>query len=153
MSDDALLRFADATHQDLARLLLAASRSVNAQALAAIDPDGTSGVRPAHVPVIASLDADGTRLVTIAARLDISRQGVAGLVRDLTAAGVVTVAPDPADARAQRVTLTPKGADFCTRAADYLEQREREWRHEHGERTLAIVRDFLTRLADTPDPA
>ncbi|WP_374975582.1 MarR family winged helix-turn-helix transcriptional regulator [Microbacterium trichothecenolyticum] len=146
MSDEDLIRFTEAAHHDLARLLMAASRAVNDQALAALDPQGTSGIRPAHVPLIAELEPGGTRLVTLAGRLGITRQAVAALVRDLTDASVTTVTNDPSDGRAQLVRLTDRGEDFCRRAADFLEQRERQWRREFGADALTDVRAVLAGL-------
>lgn len=147
MSSEALLRFASIASNDLATLLMAASRTVNDQALAAIDPQGTSGVRGAHVPLIAALDPGGVRLVTLAARMGISRQAVAALVRDLNASGITEVVADPSDGRAQLVRLTDLGDDFCRRAADYLESRERRWRREQGDESIATVRRVLRALA------
>jgi len=126
---------------------MAASRAVNEAALAAIDPAGTSGVRIAHIPVIASIDPEGTRLGMIATRIGISRQAVAALVRDLTAAGVTAIVDDPLDGRAQIVTLTEGGSALCERAADYLEAREQEWRAIYGDAQLLTVREVLTGLS------
>lgn len=147
MSDEDLLRFAAIAHDDLATLLMAASRTVNDQALNAIDPRGTSGIRSAHVPLIAALDPGGTRLVTLAARMRISRQAVAALVRDLTAARVTRVIDDPSDGRAQLVQLTDQGEEFCRRAADYLQERETQWRRKFGDANIAAVREILSALA------
>ncbi|MEU1973508.1 helix-turn-helix domain-containing protein [Microbacterium sp. NPDC019599] len=148
MSDEDLLRFAAIAHDDLATLLMAASRSVNEQALGAIDPQGTSGIRIAHVPLIAALEPGGARFVTLAARMGISRQAVASLVRDLTDAKVTEVVADPLDGRAQLVRLTQLGDDFCRRAADYLEERERRWRRQYGNESIAAVRKVLRGLTE-----
>ncbi|GAA1524595.1 DNA-binding MarR family transcriptional regulator [Agromyces terreus] len=149
MPHEDLVRFAEAAHRDLATLLMAASRAVNEQALAALDPEGSSGIRLAHVPLIAELEPGGTRLVTLAGRLGITRQAVAALVRDLTEAGVTTVTSDPSDGRAQLVRLTDLGAAFCGRAADYLEQREQRWRGEYGDEALDAVRAVLAGFVGT----
>lgn len=149
MSDEDLVRFAAATRDDLATLLMAASRTINEQALAAIDPSGTSGIRLTHVPLIAQLEPGGMRLVTIAIRMGITRQAVAALVRDLTDAGVTTVVNDPSDGRAQLVLLTEKGEEFCGRAADYMQGREQRWRREFGAEAIATVRTVLAGLSDS----
>jgi DNA-binding MarR family transcriptional regulator len=145
--DDALARFAAAMGDDISRLLLAASRTLNNDALAAIDPDHSSGVRLAHVPLIAALDGRGTRLVDLAARMGVTRQAVAALARDLEASGHVSINPDPQDHRAQRVVLTDKGIELCERAADYLESRERLLREIHGETTVDEFKALLRDLA------
>lgn len=145
-SHDALARFALAMEEDIARLLLAASRTLSAQALETIDPHGTSGVRPAHVPLIAALDAQGTRLVDLAARMGVTRQAVASLARDLQGSGVVTIAPDPRDHRAQRVTLTSMGMELCDRAAQFLEAREHTLREIHGHARIDEFKALLREL-------
>lgn len=146
-SDDALARFAAAMGDDISRLLLAASRTLNADALAAIDPDHSSGVRLAHVPLIAVLDSEGTRLVDLASRMGVTRQAVAALARGLQASGHVSISPDPHDHRAQRVLLTDKGVALCDRAADYLEARERHLREIHGDAGMDEFKALLRELA------
>lgn len=148
MADEALLRFSAAARGDLATLLMAASRSVNDEALAAIDSSGTSGVRAAHIPLIAALEPGGSRLVTLAARIGITRQAVTALARDLEKAGIVEIVADPTDARAQLVTLTDAGVELCTKAAEYLEHREAAWRAAYGEAPMDLVRSVLTSIAN-----
>jgi DNA-binding MarR family transcriptional regulator len=148
VTDEALLRFSAAVQSDIAALLMGASRTVNREALAALDPESTSGVRAAHLPLIAALEPGGARLVTLAARIGITRQAVAALARDLTAAGITDMVDDPHDGRAQLVVLTDAGADLCARAATYLERREAQLRERYGDDTLAIVREVLEGLAN-----
>jgi DNA-binding MarR family transcriptional regulator len=142
-----LAAFAAAIDQDIARLLMAASSAVNARALASLDPDGTSGVRVAHVPVIASLDPHGSRVADLAARIGHTRQSVAALVRDLERAGVVMLEPDPTDRRATLVTLTADGAALCARATEMMRAAEHAWRDEFGDATVDSLRATLRRLA------
>ena len=145
--EEALAEFAQASRDDLARLLMAASRAVNDGTLAALDPDGTSGVRLAHVPVIAVLDAHGTRIGDIAERIGVTRQAAAQLVGDLEEAGVVASAPDPVDRRATRVVLTEHGAQFCEGATQILRARERAWVEARGAESLARLKADLRGLA------
>ena len=145
--DQALHAFAEASAGDLSRLLMAASRSVNEAVLREIDPAGTSGVRLAHVPLIAVLDAHGTRIGDLAPRIGVSRQAVASLAKDLDAAGVVDCLPDPDDGRATIVRLTVRGAAFCESAVAVMARRERELAGELGEESLAHLRATLRRLA------
>lgn len=146
-----LSAFAEATHDDLARLLMAASTVVNARSLAAIDPDGTSGVRLAHVPVIAALEARGSRVSDLAPRIGHTRQSVAALVDDLEAAGIVELAPDPTDRRATLVRLSADGAAFCARATAMMQDAEQSWRAEHGDAAIVNLRSTLRSLAGERD--
>lgn len=142
-----LSAFSEATREDLARLLMAASTAVNTTALAALDPDGTSGVRVAHIPVIAALDTQGSRVADLAQRIGHTRQSVAALVKDLESAGVVTLEPDPSDGRATLVHLTAAGAAFCARATALMHGAEQAWRAEHGDEAVETTRQTLKRLA------
>lgn len=149
--DAELIEFADASRDDLARLLMAASDRVNQRTLAALDPEGTSGVRVAHVPVIAALDSHGSRVADLAARIGHTRQSVAALVKDLERHGVVALEPDPTDRRATRVRLTAHGAAFCRRAAGAMRDSERRWRDEQGDDAIDTVRATLRSLAAEGD--
>ena len=117
----ALEAFARAAEDDVGRLLMAASRAVNASVLDLIDPTASSGVRLAHVPLIAVLDPRGSRFKDLATKLGITRQAVAALVKDLVAAGIVHVQDDASDKRAARVLLTDAGAQFCLNATAALQ--------------------------------
>ena len=145
--EQVLAEMAAAARDDIARLLMAASRAVSAEALRELDPEGVSGVRVAHVPVIASLDADGTRIVDLATRIGHTRQAVAALVRDLETSGHVTTVPDPADGRATRVRLTAAGADLCDRATALMRSREEALRAAHGEAAVDSLREVLRAMA------
>ncbi|WP_062516345.1 MarR family winged helix-turn-helix transcriptional regulator [Demequina gelatinilytica] len=142
-----LAAFATAAREDIGRLLVDASRAVTDDALARVDPSGTSGVRAAHVPVIAALEAGGSRVADLAPRIGHTRQAVAALVRDLETAGIVEVRPDPRDGRASLVGLTATGAEFCARATEAMRAREQEWRAAWGGPAVDALREGLTRLA------
>jgi len=150
--EDALRAFAEASKDDLSRLLMAASRSVNEAVLSEIDPSGQSGVRLAHVPVIAVLDAGGTHIGEIAERIGVTRQAVASLTKDLDAAGIVVCTQDPDDRRATIVRLTERGAGFCELAVAIMARRERELRAALGDDAVVELRQSLRFLAGEQDP-
>jgi DNA-binding MarR family transcriptional regulator len=151
--DAALVAFAEASRDDLSRLLMAASRAVNEKVLTEIDPEGASGVRLAHVPVIAALDPGGTRLGDLAPRIGVTRQAVAALTKDLDALGVVVCEPDPRDGRATIVRLTAKGAAFCDSAVAAMTRREAELASTLGTDGLRQLRSTLRHLAgDDEEP-
>lgn len=146
--DDALRAFAEAAENDLSRLLMAASRATNEAILREVDPTGQSGVRLAHVPLIAVLDAGGTRIGDLASRIGVTRQAVAALAKDLDAAGIVECLPDPDDGRATIVRLTSAGAEFCMRAVTVLLRREAELGERIGARELAELKRLLSVIAE-----
>jgi DNA-binding MarR family transcriptional regulator len=139
-----------AMESDISRLLTAATRALNEQALAALDPRGDSGVRLAHVPVFATLDPGGTRIQDLAQRIGISRQAVGVLVHDLERTGHVEIVPDPHDGRATLVRLTPLGVALCAAALEFTKVREAVWRGEHGD---AAIDTFKAMLHDFASPA
>src|SRR6187399_1587458 len=64
--EEDLADFSAGVSADLGRLLVLASAVVNERVIADLDPTGASGVRLAHVPLIAALDPEGTRMVDLA---------------------------------------------------------------------------------------
>ena len=142
----ALAAFARATEDDVGRLLMAASRAVNASVLDLIDPTGSSGVRLAHVPLIAVLDPRGSRFKDLAIKLGITRQAVAALVKDLVAAGIVYVEEDANDKRAARVVLSDAGARFCVSATTALQQQGNHAAAQLSAQELADLKRLLNAL-------
>lgn len=145
--DVALDYFVKASNHDLATMLMAASRVVNARALAKLDPDGSSGLRLAHLPVIAALESSGVRMGEIAQRIGVTRQAAAALCKDLDAAGIVDCVPDPQDARAILVTLTASGVALCARATVALQELEKDFAALVGEQDLATTLAVLGTIA------
>lgn len=142
---DALRRFAEAGENDLLRLASQASAAVGAALFAELARRGYT-VRPAHVPVFAGLDPDGTNISTLAARAGISRQAMSGLVRDVEAAGYVRTTADPADGRALVVELTALGATFCDDAVTVSTYLARDWREKLGAAQFDSMLDGLRRI-------
>jgi DNA-binding MarR family transcriptional regulator len=62
-----------------------------------------------------SVDGDDVRLGELAERLGIDSPAVTRKVQQLERIGLVERAPDPTDARASRVRLTPAGSDSIER--------------------------------------
>ncbi len=110
---------------------------------AAFAAAGLDGVRPAQSVVLLPLAAGGLHASDLAERLGVSRQAVAQAVTPLEQHGYVTRVPDPADARAQIIRLTPRGRRalrVMRSAALDLEQR---WQRTLGERRLSELRKTL----------
>jgi DNA-binding MarR family transcriptional regulator len=112
---------------DLGHLLRQAVRAVDTATVRRMAELGHDGVRIAHAPVFLHLDPGGTRMVTLAQRVGISRQAIGQLVHDLQESGYLEVVPDPADGRAALVRLTSVGVAFCRQAAAAVRAQEREW--------------------------
>lgn len=94
-------------------------------------------------------------VAAIARRRGLRRQSAAQAVAQLEAAGLVTRAPDPADARAPLVTLTEKGRAVL----DGIRPRRRAWAERTAEAAdeheLARAVDLARRLRErmeSPSP-
>jgi maltose O-acetyltransferase len=86
-----------------------AARSLEARAYDAVVAAGAADVTPTQARLMAQVDPDGTRTVTLAARARITKQSAGFLVDQLERAGYVERVPDPADGRAKLVRLTRRG--------------------------------------------
>lgn len=93
--------------------------------------------RCAHSRLFESLDADGTRLATLATRAQMTHQSMGELIDAMERAGYVERVPDPADGRARLVRLTPQGQAMMRTALAELTDIQRAW---------------LRRIAEAPAP-
>jgi DNA-binding MarR family transcriptional regulator len=73
----------------------------------------------------------------------LSKQAINDLLRQLEAMGYITLEPDPADRRARRIVLTPRGGELmeCVRAAAY--RIAEDWARAVGEERFEAVRRTL----------
>jgi len=141
-----LQELASAGQEDLGRLLQRAFRVVNTAAIEHLRALGHDQVRVAHASVFFNLDAEGTRMTTLAQRAGISRQAIGQLVRDLGTSGYVALQPDPDDGRAQLVVLTERGVAFCLQAVGTIAALEQRWAHILGPGGLEQLRHGLALL-------
>lgn len=65
-----------------------------------------------HTAVFANIDLEGTNIVTLADRANISKQAMSKLVKDIEEMGYVEIVKDPKDSRAVLVMLTDLGAEL-----------------------------------------
>src|SRR6478609_606473 len=68
----------------------------------------------------------------LAARLEISKQGAGQIIEDMERRGYVVRRPDPDDARARLVDLSPRGRGAMTAASDFHQRTERMLIRQHG---------------------
>lgn len=149
----ALRQFAEAGDEDLSRLLLRAFRSVNAQVVARMVDLGHTSVRASHAAVFSNLDSQGSRIVTLAERAGMSRQGIRVLVRELEDAGYLAARPDPSDGRATQIVLTPRGERFCREAAVVVRELEAQWDRLLGGEGQGGLRHLRASLRALTGPA
>jgi DNA-binding MarR family transcriptional regulator len=98
------------TRDNLGWLLAKASQRWNERLEEGFRDAGYPEVRPSFGSVLVPLfEEDDLRMGELARRSGLSKQAMTTLIRSVEAAGLVVRERDPADARAYRVSLSPRG--------------------------------------------
>ena len=139
---------ARATRANLGYLLAKASQRWNERLEEAFAGRGYPEVRASFGSVLIPLfEEDHLRMGEIARRARLSKQTMTTLVRMCEREGLVGRGPDPADARATIVSLTPKAERFREVAEGVLGELEGDAAAVLGPRRLAGLRKTLDELA------
>jgi DNA-binding MarR family transcriptional regulator len=107
---------------------------------------GYGGLRPAHVTLFRWPGPDGRRPTEIAADVQLSKQRVNDLLRDLEHGGYLRLERDPADNRARVVQLTARGRRLHEVAVAAHAEVEREWERAVGAGRYDALRATLEEL-------
>ncbi len=134
------------------RLLLRASRGFNARATEKLRARGYESLTLAHLALLPHLDAEGTRVTTLAERAGMTKQGMGQLVLDLERRGYAERVADPADRRAALVRFTAAGWHLLTDAVAVTGELEAEYAAVIGEQRLAALRDTLVEIVEHERP-
>jgi DNA-binding MarR family transcriptional regulator len=110
---------------------------------AAFAAAGLDGIRPAQAVVLVPLAIGGLHASNLADRLRVSRQAVAQAVTALERHGYVTRLPDPVDARARIIELTPRGRQALRVMRANALDLEKRWQQVLGEQRLGGFRETL----------
>lgn len=96
----------------LGPVLFECARRLDETAQAQVNREaGERVARPSVMRLLPFLTAEGIRPTELAKRVDVSKQAVGVALAELEARGLVAFEADPLDGRAQRVMLTPFGAE------------------------------------------
>jgi len=102
--------------------------------------------------VFRALDAAPVTTSELAERLRISKQGAGQIVADMQARGYVGPGePDPADRRARRLTLAPRGEQALAAARRFHQRYERRLRRTYGVARVTELRELLVAIAGPVD--
>ncbi len=112
-----------------------------------------AGIRPAHLPIFATIKADGSRLTDLAAGAGLSLSSAAELVDDLQALGYLERRADPDDRRAKLVSLTGRGWTAMRIARAAIADIEADWTAALGDQRFTSLITDLQALLDALDPA
>ncbi|MYS87960.1 MarR family winged helix-turn-helix transcriptional regulator [Embleya scabrispora] len=101
--------------------------------------------------VLRTLDGESVTATQLGERLGITAQGAAKIVDEMVAAGCVERRPDPADGRAKRLYLAPRGREMLDVVRAFHADFEHRLTARAGAQPVAITRETLTRIvADAP---
>ena len=103
-------------------------------------------MRPPHGNVFQFLDAQGTRVSTLAERAQITKQSMAELVDHLERHGYVERVPDPTDGRAKLVRATARGQEVYAIAREVVAEIEEDWTRRLGKAKMRLLRELLEEL-------
>jgi DNA-binding MarR family transcriptional regulator len=129
-----------------------ASRSLEARAYDAAVAAGAVDVTPTQARLMAQIDPDGTRVVTLAARARTTKQSATSLVDQLERAGYVERVPDPADARAKLVRLTARARAVADAANAEVARALAEWEEHLGASRMRELEETMAMLRGITDP-
>lgn len=141
----------DAPQLDLGILLALAYQSFVRDLRATVAEQGFTDQGRSDGFVLRELGARPTRIADLAARLEISKQGAAQIVEDMTRRGYVRRRPDPQDKRSQLLELTERGEAALAAARRFHQEYERRLVAEHGPAALASLRAVLAGMAGGPE--
>ncbi|GAA2907423.1 MarR family winged helix-turn-helix transcriptional regulator [Nonomuraea rubra] len=117
--------------------------------------EGFEGIRYVHGSVFRHIDAEGSRLTTLAERSGLTKQAIGELVGDLEEHGYLERVADEGDRRAKIIRLTEQGRMAQAAAARILADVEQRWSRLLGEDVVAVLRRALEQVIaleadDTP---
>ncbi len=107
---------------------------------------GFDDVRPAFSAVLRNLPAAGARVSDLAARAGMTKQSMGYLVDQMQAAGLVEVAPDLHDRRANTVRLTARGEQVVVTGIELSRRFEAHLAQLVGTRKIEQLRSILIEI-------
>jgi DNA-binding MarR family transcriptional regulator len=137
---------------NLGLLCFIASRAMETRVMDAVLAAGFDDITIAQARMFARIGPDGTRLTDLAEQAQVTKQTAGFLVNQLERGGYVRREPDPDDARARLVRITPRGQAAVAVAREAESSVEAEWTRHLGRSTAAQLRRALTRLREIADP-
>jgi DNA-binding MarR family transcriptional regulator len=110
-----------------------------------------SGIRTTQYSILSRVARQGApRINTLAAELAMDRSTMSRNLNPLQRMGLVTVAPDPRDARSRRVSLTPEGEATLEAARPLWRTAQAAFDRAFGDDRSSVLRSILAELVATP---
>jgi len=133
---------------DVPTLLQVVATLLAHEATAMLAADGFDRLRPSHGFVVQHLVDGPRRIGEVAERMGVTQQAASKSLRELEALGVVALAVDPADSRARRASLTPRGRQAVIGARRARSSVEADLRRHHGDGAVDALRALLVAELD-----
>ena len=134
---------------DLGFLLAKATQRWNELLAERFAAAGYADVRPSYGSVLLPLyEQDGLRMGELARRARLSKQTMTTMIRRLEGDRLVERRPDPQDARASLIFLTPRSRQFEPVAAATLRGLDTLARRRLSARGVAAVKEALRELVE-----
>ncbi|KAB2345911.1 MarR family winged helix-turn-helix transcriptional regulator [Actinomadura rudentiformis] len=108
--------------------------------------EGFEGIRYVHGSVFRFIDAEGSRLTTLAERSGLTKQAIGELVGELEDHGYLERVADKADRRAKIIRLTDQGRMAQVAAARILADLEQRWSRHLGKDQVTMLRSALEQV-------
>lgn len=108
--------------------------------------EGFEGIRYVHGSVFRTIDAEGSRLTTLAERSGLTKQAISELVDELESHGYLERVADEADRRAKIIRLTDQGRTAQAAAARILADVEQRWARLLGKDQVTTLRHALEQV-------
>jgi DNA-binding MarR family transcriptional regulator len=128
----------------LARLLAMAFRQIIDQLHETLAERGWSDVRPVYGFVLLAARDGPIAPRSIIDLLGFTKQAASQLIDAMESDGYLRRDRDPTDARAQIVSITPKGSALLADVERIYADIEAEWARHIGDRRMASMRSALT---------
>ena len=132
----------------LAELLRQAQALVEDDLLRRVRERGVPEAQPTWHHVFFTIDPEGSRLTTLAARASMSLPAMWEIVQDLEARGYVARRADPGDRRAKLIYLTDAGRAAVLKGRRAARELEAEYRRRVGDQRFGQMRAGLEALLD-----
>ena len=140
-------------------LLLRVYQGFERYLIGALKERGHPDFRARYGAVLVNIDADGTRLSTLADRAGMTKPSMVELVDDLVSKGYARREPDPHDRRAKLIVPTELGMNTVSLAIEVITDLEQRFRDVLGVQRYDVLRSALAELqnqlgsgSDSPQP-
>jgi DNA-binding MarR family transcriptional regulator len=137
---------------NLGVLLLIPYRHMEERVFNTIQEAGFNDWTLAQAKVFQRIAPEGSRLTTLAAQSQMTKQSAGVLVDELERLGYVRRVPDPTDKRARLIQIQDRGWRAIEVGQVAHDSIVAEWQQYLGTRNFTVLRELLEQLREITDP-